>query len=115
MTLPATPTQLPHAKPSRSFQIQACFYLIVLIALLLRLINLSSQSFWLDELWTIEVSAGHGSEHRSLPVDVLLTSPPDLTHASGLHGLRRTWTGMDEIIGPPLYHIALRLWMFAFG
>jgi uncharacterized membrane protein len=115
MTLPAAATATAYAKTSRSFRLRAYLCIILLVALILRFVNLSAQSFWLDELWTIEVSAGHGSQHRSLPVDVLLTAPPDLTHAAGLQGFGRIWTGMDEIIGPPLYHIALRLWMFAFG
>ncbi|HSV16554.1 MAG TPA: glycosyltransferase family 39 protein, partial [Tepidisphaeraceae bacterium] len=115
MTLPTPATSATDAQSSRTFILRVWLFIILLVAVLLRLINLSAQSFWLDELWTIEVSAGQASEHRSLPVDVLLTAPPDLTHAAGLHGFTRIWTGMDQIIGPPLYHIALRVWMFAFG
>lgn len=88
---------------------------VLLLALLVRLVGIGDQPHWLDDLWTIELAAGHGSQHLTLPRNQVIESPPALTSLDGAPGIWRVWTGMDDATHPPLYFVVLRLWMNLFG
>ena len=85
-------------------------YAVVLVAAFLRFRDLSSQSLWLDELWSLEAANGHGSEHESIPVNRVITAPVDLTHPAAARSLWHVWTGLDQITHPPASYLLLRGW-----
>ena len=77
--------------------------------------NLSGQSFWLDELHSLEFACGHGVDHQSIPTGRLLADPPDLTHLATARPAWAVWTGMARVSHPPVPYLLLRLWADVFG
>jgi uncharacterized membrane protein len=114
MTDPATAPPAPVSTKAPSYY-RPLLYAILLFALVARFYHLSAQSLWLDELWTLEMAAGHGTEHQALPLNTLIAQPPDLTHLSDANSITSIWTRMDQITGPPLYPMLLRFWETIFG
>ncbi len=90
-------------------------YAVVVLAVCLRFGGLSDQGLWLDELWAVEAAAGHGSEHETIPVGVVVDAPPDLTRLAAARPVWRVWTGLDRITHPPGSYLLLRAWMDLFG
>jgi uncharacterized membrane protein len=90
-------------------------YAIVIVAVLTRFHALSAQSLWLDEIWGLEIAAGHDAEHQTLPVGQLLPSPPDLTETASARPAWAVWTHLDRVTGPPGSYLLLRAWIDAFG
>ncbi len=90
-------------------------YAIVVVAAGLRFYALSGPSLWLDELWSLEIAAGHGAEHRRVPVGRVIDAPPDLTGPAAARPAWAVWTHMDGITHPPGYYLLLRAWTDAFG
>jgi hypothetical protein len=87
---------------------------IVLLALAVRVPQLGSRGYLLDELWTAELASARGSAHLHLPDNQLLMPAPELFHLSTAPPWWRVWTRM-ECTHPPLYFLSLRLWMNALG
>ena len=93
----------------------ATFVLILLIAGCLRFYHIARPSLWMDELWSIEMSAGRGSVHDHLPTGVIQTAPLNLTDISTAPAWPKIWTHLNGYPHPPLYLLALRWWMDLFG
>src|SRR5439155_5899235 len=70
--------------------------------------------FFLDEMWSAELASGRGSAHLHLPDNTLLSPPPELYSLTDAPPWWRVWTTVD-VPHPPLYFIALRLWMSLAG
>ncbi|HSV15030.1 MAG TPA: glycosyltransferase family 39 protein [Tepidisphaeraceae bacterium] len=88
---------------------------VLSIAAAVRLSWLGSPGYSVDELWTAELAVGRGSTHLHLPLNVLVPPPPpDLFRISDAPPWWHVWTHM-ECTHPPLYFVALRLWIAAFG
>ena len=90
-------------------------YAVFVLAVCLRFTGLANQSLWLDELWGLEIAAGHGAEHQVLPTGQVLVAPPDLTSMSTAGPAWRVWTGLDRVTGPPGSYLLLRAWADLFG
>ena len=80
-----------------------------------RVWDLARHAMWVDELYSLETSAGHGlQEHGQLPHGSI-GAAPDLT---GLGSANPWWTVPRVMSGdthPPLYFMLLRGWREAFG
>jgi hypothetical protein len=96
-------------------RLRLIFYAVLMVAISLRFHAINAQSFWLDELWSIEIANGHDADHQLMPVDQILNHPPDLTRLAAAAPIWRVWTGMDRVTGPPGFYILLRIWMTMFG
>src|SRR6266511_1656058 len=57
---------------------RAILLLILLLAAALRFHDITRHSLWLDELFSIQASAGHGLEHQLLVERGIVPDPPDL-------------------------------------
>ena len=88
-------------------------YGLLIVAVAVRFYHLDEQSLWLDEIWGVEIMAGHGAEHLALPVGQLIDSPPDLTRAP--RPAWAVWTHMDRVTGPPGGYLLQRAWAATFG
>ena len=96
--------------------------IVLSIAAVVRLHELTAHAYMLDECWSVEIASGRGSLHQHLPVDQIIVPPPqfyDLTRgvaggppwwSAWLH----IWSNM-EVTHPPLYSILLRGWETIFG
>jgi uncharacterized membrane protein len=102
------------ARPLSATQI-VMLGLIVAAAAFLRFHEIGRASLWMDEIWTIEMSMGHGSLHDHLPLDTIETTSPDLTSLSDAAPVWSVWTHLGGITHPPIYFLTLRLWMDVFG
>jgi hypothetical protein len=107
--------RLTERSTNHSGLIRLMIYLALIGAVCLRFYHLDSQSLWLDEIWTLEISCGHDGDHQLLPVNQLLDHPPDLTSLAAATPPWRVWTSMDRVTGPPGYYLLLRVWMSLFG
>jgi hypothetical protein len=63
------------AQPSRRTAVVS-LCIILLIAAILRLHDLTSHAYMLDEDWSLEIATGRGSVHQHLPTDQILSPPP---------------------------------------
>jgi uncharacterized membrane protein len=111
------PTPLPapvQGKPTGERGTLLLGVCIVLLALAVRVPQLGSRGYLLDELWTAELASARGSAHLHLPADQLLMPAPELFHLDTAPPWWRVWTHM-ECTHPPLYFVSLRLWMNALG
>src|SRR5688572_246444 len=101
--------------PAASNRARALLVLIIVLAAALRAWDSSRHPLWVDELYSMETSAGHGfAAHWNLPRNV--DGPaPDLI---GLRAARPWWT-VPAVMGndthPPLYFVLLRAWREVFG
>jgi uncharacterized membrane protein len=109
-----TPDLSPQAPRLSRSQI-VVLIVILAAAVFFRFSQISSASLWMDEIWTLEMSMGHGSLHDQLPANVLQTTSPNLTDLSRAAPWWQIWTHMDAYAHPPLYYILLRWWMDLFG
>jgi uncharacterized membrane protein len=103
-----TPTHL-------SLRHLAVLCLILAVGGIVRFFHIAQTSLWMDEVWAIEMSVGHGSVHDHLAPDVVHTDQPDLTTLNNAAPWWQIWNQMDGVTAPPLYNIALRWWMNLFG
>lgn len=88
---------------------------ILVIAGAARLYAVETANFWLDELWTLELSCGHGTAHEHLPANVLLPAAPGLTSLADARPWWTIWTSLDEVTHPPAFFLLLRGWRALLG
>jgi uncharacterized membrane protein len=89
--------------------------LIIAVAAGVRLWHIGRQPLWVDELYSMETSAGHGfAAHWNLPRAKIGPAPDLIGLASA-----RPWWAVPLVMGndthPPLYFILLRAWRELFG
>jgi hypothetical protein len=89
--------------------------LILLLALAVRLYQLTKASLWLDEILTVQLSTGGGYAHLDFPQDRLIPPPADLIGLDRAPRFWRIWTSLDRDVHPPLYYLVLRGWRELFG
>jgi hypothetical protein len=83
--------------------------LALLLGLGLRLLWLDRQSLWLDELLSLEASAGRGQADQLLPTGQWLT-PPALTSIDPDSTLLDVGRKLGADSHPPGFYVVLRLW-----
>ncbi len=88
---------------------------VMALAAALRLPGLGEVGYQPDELWSTELATGRGSAHLRLPLDQLIRPPIDLLTLTGAPPWWHVWPSVSECTHPPLFFVALRLWMMAFG
>lgn len=81
----------------------------------MRIYKLGENSFWMDELFTMEHETGCGFMHMELPANQLMEHPPLTTHLSEGHPWWTVWNAATTDCHPPLYFVLLRGWMGVFG
>lgn len=95
------------------------FGLIFLLAALLRFWHLGRASFWVDEMYSVESTIGHGFAHRALPLDTVIDPMPAVFDPAHAAPWRRIWPAcVGATTGdahPPLPYILLRFWCDLFG
>ncbi|HEX4053327.1 MAG TPA: glycosyltransferase family 39 protein [Tepidisphaeraceae bacterium] len=81
----------------------------------LRFYQITKVGQWPDEFWSsVHLATGRGMEIFDLPAGVLL-DPPPRTMLAGAPSWPHIWTGLRNVVHPPLYFICLRWWMDLFG
>lgn len=86
-----------------------CFILIFLVAAAFRFYHLGHACYWYDEFGSLEASTGRGLAQLTLPLNVIISHPPDLTSLHGAPSAWKIWTSLDLDNHPPLYFLLLRL------
>lgn len=94
---------------------RAALAAILLLAALLRLHDLTLNSLWIDEIYSVETSASQRSVDEWIPRGQIVDHPPHATRLENAPPAWRIWTTMDGDPHPPLYFVLLRLWRDAFG
>jgi mannosyltransferase len=89
--------------------------LILLAAASLRIYRLNEKSFWFDEFASVELPMGRGYAHYTLPDNVVIEKPPNLTDPSQARPIRTLWYSEQAGHLPPLYVVVIRLWGEVFG
>ena len=92
--------------------------LILLLAARLRTWQLGRESFWLDEVFSVESAMGRGFAHRLLPTNTLIERVPAFTDPARAAPWWNIWPacrGKTGDIHPPLPYILLRWWCDLFG
>jgi mannosyltransferase len=87
---------------------------ILLIAAALRIYKIGEQSFWLDELLSLEASTGRGQTDHALPRGVAI-EPARFTKLQGAPPAWKVWTTLEKDSHPPLYYLLLRFWRTILG
>jgi len=93
---------------------------LILAALLaigagLRFHQITKVSQWPDEFWSsVHLATGRGTQIFDLPTGVLIDPPPQ-TMLAGSPSWPHIWTGLKNVVHPPVYFILLRWWMDLFG
>jgi uncharacterized membrane protein len=105
----------PAAHPLLTRRQLSLLALIVIAGAFLRFCQISRPSLWLDEIWSIEMARGQGSQHDQFIDGVIRTDQPDLTDLAGAAPWPKIWSHLQLVIHPPLYFLALRWWMDLFG
>jgi hypothetical protein len=106
--MPSDPRQI---RPRHWFALTA----ILLLAALVRLHNVKTIPLSNDELGTMEVAAGRGVLHLTLPRNAILTPPPPDATLKDAEPIWHIPSAMRDDVHPPLYFLLLRLWQNAFG
>jgi uncharacterized membrane protein len=88
--------------------------LIVIVAVPLRLHNVTRQNLWLDEFWALYFATGCGDSIFQLPSNVIISHAPPVQFA-GAPPVWHIWNGIASIAHPPLYLMTLRLWVDLLG
>lgn len=87
---------------------------ILILAAGLRIHSLTRHSLWLDEVYSLEASSGHGLEHLRLRGEVIPS--PDLTGLQDADYVANVPTSLARDDNhPPLYFLVLRTWREIFG
>lgn len=113
-------TDTPAAPAATPGPLRRRAYLPVLLAILilatgLRVYRLGAESLWIDELLSLQLSAGYGYGTLRAPPDVLQSPAPRPAHLDGAPPPWHVWTSLDDDPHPPLYYVLLRVWREAFG
>jgi uncharacterized membrane protein len=93
----------------------AVLLLILAVGGFVRFYQIAVPSLWLDEIWSIEMARGLGSQHDLFPDGVIRTDQPDVTTPIGQAPSWEIWTHLRLVIHPPLYFLVMRWWMNLFG
>lgn len=88
--------------------------LILVIAVGLR-VTYTDANPTFDELWHIGSTLGIGNVLAYYPHDVVVHDAIRLTSMEHAREHWRVWTGIDGILHPPLFLVALRFWRDLFG
>jgi uncharacterized membrane protein len=94
-----------------------CVILAALVAIGagLRFFDIVKVGQWPDEFWSsVYLATGRGMEVFNVRTGVLL-DPPPRTSLAGAPSWPHIWTGLQNVVHPPAYLIALRWWMDVFG
>jgi hypothetical protein len=92
--------------------------LVLLLAAGLRCRHLGHESFWLDEVFSVESTMGRGFAHRLLPTNTLIDPALSFTDPAHSEPWWKIWPacrGATGDIHPPLAYILLRWWCALFG
>ena len=93
--------------------------LILLIAATLRCRHLNRDSFWIDEIYSVESALGNGFAHRALPFDTLINRPRDFFDPAIAAPWWHIWSActgkLTGDVHPPLPYMILRAWCGMFG
>ncbi|MGH7214328.1 MAG: glycosyltransferase family 39 protein, partial [Tepidisphaeraceae bacterium] len=81
----------------------------------LRFKDLGREGLWLDELFSLQSSAGRGSASERVPHNVWLDNPAPVTPLDGAGPWWTIWTSQGGEVHPPLYYMLLRGWRELFG
>jgi uncharacterized membrane protein len=87
---------------------------IILVAGLARMYRIGYPSVWIDELASMQFSAGWLAGSMP-PLDVIYQPGIDMTDVHGERSLANAWHSVDHDTHPPLYIILLRWWREIFG
>jgi 4-amino-4-deoxy-L-arabinose transferase-like glycosyltransferase len=93
----------------------AALSVILAAAAFVRFYHIDGPSLWMDEIWSIEMSAGRGSLHDRFPAGIIRYSPQNPTSLADAPHWWKIWSALDGYPHPPLYPILLRWWMDIFG
>lgn len=89
---------------------------ILLIAAGVRIFGIDRNGLWLDELWTLALTAGRDFE-AGLPINKIIEPPAP--RVTGLDDAVPWWRVAGDmgthVTHPPLYYVLLRIWREAFG
>jgi hypothetical protein len=89
---------------------------VLILAVALRVYGLSAEGLWIDEIYSLQSSAGNSYADMHLPRGALIERPPHLTRTSdSAGGVLGVWASMGDDQHPPLYFMLLRVWRGAFG
>jgi hypothetical protein len=89
-------------------------FAILAAAIFVRLYRINRESLWFDEMYTVYLACGRGTQMFELPAGRLMDPPPAIL-MKGAPSWPHVWTGMSAVPYTPLYHIFLRWWMDLFG
>lgn len=111
----------PLSKLSRTFS--WALLIVMAIAVLLRVINLSSREFWYDEVLSLLLSTGQKTSYstpKELPVTLadytpLLSLPVENGIGDILASLKKLLQGLAAEPHPPLFFLGQHLWLRLFG
>ena len=88
---------------------------IVILACGLRWWRMGHLSFFLDELWHVELAMGNGEVHNTFLFDHLYTALPDATSLEKAGSVWAISSQIHNLTHPPLFLILLRFWCEVFG
>lgn len=94
----------------------AALLAILLLAAGVRSFGIDRNGLWLDEVWTLALTAGNDFE-AGLPINTIIEPPA--SRVTGLADAVPWWRVAGEmgthVTHPPLYYVLLRIWREAFG
>jgi uncharacterized membrane protein len=89
--------------------------IVLTLGAALRFHQITKVGQWPDEFWSsVHLATGRGTQIFDLPTAVLINPPPQ-TMLANAPPWWHIWTGLKNVVHPPLYFILLRWWMDAFG
>ncbi|HWB53858.1 MAG TPA: glycosyltransferase family 39 protein [Tepidisphaeraceae bacterium] len=97
-----------------SAKLWAIIWIVLALALALRLYGLTINNLWWDEIMSLEMSVGRGVADLRVPENQVI-NPPDILSLNRAPPLTSVWAKASEDAHPPLYDVMLRLWRDVFG
>jgi hypothetical protein len=95
---------------------KAAIVLVLIVAAIARCWSIGRESYWIDELYTLETSAGNGLAHEWIPagrwLDPPVASTADLSGGGGIRGIIHH---APQDTQAPIYFMVLNIWRHAFG
>src|SRR5215467_12005963 len=89
---------------------------ILIVAAALRMIGLTRECLWFDEIWHVELSNGRNSAaFVEIPTDQFIPSQPNYVRLENARPWYAIPAHMDYVLHPPLYHLLLRPWRALVG
>jgi Dolichyl-phosphate-mannose-protein mannosyltransferase len=87
---------------------------LIIVAVGVRLLSMDA-TLSFDELWHISSTLGIGNALEFYPQNTLIHDAINLTSMQHARPFWQVWTGIDGILHPPLFLMALRFWRDLFG